>query len=431
MSYSIESVNNYTKKIVFNFESLNFASDVKSALLKKRKEAQIKGFRKGKVPMEMIEKFYGSEVEQEALNGFIQKTVEETITDEKLFVVGTPTIENMKYSSLKSASFDVVVEIMPKIELKNYSGMSFQRKKVEVRDVESELEAIKKKLRMKKAEMVEVDDPQRALGRGLTAVIDFQGEMEDGERPSDLTGREYYCELGSGDLNPEFEQEMIGMKVGEKKIFSIHYGADADCAEKLRGNAVKFEVDLLEIKEKVLPEFNDEFVKKLEYASVQDFEEKSRQMIVSHKNNEADEKLRREIIEALVNENPFDLPRSAIADQEDWLKEQSAKEMRKRGMDDFVVDEYLQEKSGEFSSIAESRLRSRIIFDALVDDLGVEVDEAEYGERVDRIVQGVKEEARCRVREYYRTNREVKEALLGTIREDKMFEALYGKMNII
>ncbi|MBT5093814.1 MAG: trigger factor family protein, partial [Halobacteriovoraceae bacterium] len=127
MSYSVESVNGCTKKIAFNFEALDLTTEIKAAVLKKQKSTNMKGFRKGKAPLQMIEKIYGPQLESDALNDFVQNKFFEAVTKEDLRVVGYPSFENMKYESGTSVSFDAMVEVFPTVELKDFSGLTFSK----------------------------------------------------------------------------------------------------------------------------------------------------------------------------------------------------------------------------------------------------------------------------------------------------------------
>ncbi|OFZ74040.1 MAG: hypothetical protein A2451_16945 [Bdellovibrionales bacterium RIFOXYC2_FULL_39_8] len=142
MSYSIEDINGCTKKFKFNFETLDLSAEIKLELVKKQKESNMKGFRKGKAPMHMIEKFYAKEVELDALNNFIQAKAFAATSEEKLSIVGQPSMENLKYDPGKSVSFEVICEFIPEIKLKDYSKYHFSMDSVEVSD--EDLEDLKK-----------------------------------------------------------------------------------------------------------------------------------------------------------------------------------------------------------------------------------------------------------------------------------------------
>jgi len=221
MSHTIESLSGCSKKIVFNFETMDLGKEIEEALKERRKTTNLKGFRKGKAPMEMIEKLYRGQIESEALNKFIQNEFFEVITKEKLRVVGQPSFENMKYVAGESMSFDAMIEIFPEIELKEMGHLEFKQDNAEV--TEDEIENVKNSYLNSKAELVEINDDQVCLEKGHSAVMNFQGVQESGERPENMKGEEFVLEIGSGQFIPGFEEGMMGMKKGEKKNIDLNF----------------------------------------------------------------------------------------------------------------------------------------------------------------------------------------------------------------
>jgi len=200
---------------------MDLGKEIEEALKERRKTTNLKGFRKGKAPMEMIEKLYRGQIESEALNKFIQNEFFEVITKEKLRVVGQPSFENMKYVAGESMSFDAMIEIFPEIELKEMGHLEFKQDNAEV--TEDEIENVKNSYLNSKAELVEINDDQVCLEKGHSAVMNFQGVQESGERPENMKGEEFVLEIGSGQFIPGFEEGMMGMKKGEKKNIDLNF----------------------------------------------------------------------------------------------------------------------------------------------------------------------------------------------------------------
>ena len=169
MSYNIEEINSCTKKLIFNFETLDLKTEIKSALLEKQKQVNIKGFRKGKAPLSMVEKLYGPQVESDALNSFVQNQLFEAINKEDLRVVGHPNFENMKYDSGKSVSFEALIEVFPTFELKELNGLSFTKDRVVI--TEEEVKEVAKSYLDSKAEMVELSDESAKLENGILLFL--------------------------------------------------------------------------------------------------------------------------------------------------------------------------------------------------------------------------------------------------------------------
>ncbi|MCF8057963.1 MAG: trigger factor [Bacteriovoracaceae bacterium] len=426
MSYQVEEVNGCTKKIVFSFESLDLTTEIKNELVKKQKTVSLKGFRKGKAPLSVVQKMYGPQLESEALNSFIQNQMYEAISKEDLRVVGYPNFENMNYEPGKSVSFDAVVEIFPTVKLKDMSGLSFTKDSVEFQ--ESDLDDMKKNYLNSKAEMVEVKDDSVGLDKGLFAVMNFQGEMPNGEKPENMKGEEFLLEIGSGQFIPGFEDQMVGMKKGDKKTLEVTFPADYQAAD-LQNALVKFEVELLEIKEKNYPEFSDELAKEFGFDSVADFETKNKANLVDQKDRAAKQKLNQEILEKLVDENSFDIPAALVAQQENHLKEDVKRTLSQQGFNEQMMQDYFEKWSGDLTDKAKFQVRSGLILDAIAKEHNIEANEADFDKKLEEVAKtsGLEMD---QIKSFYSKDERMKNNLMFAIREEKTFEKIYDFLTI-
>jgi trigger factor len=426
MSYVIENVNDCTKKIAFNFETLDLSGEVKTALLEKQKDVNLKGFRKGKAPLAMVEQMYGPQIETEALNSFIQNKLFEVINSEKLRMVGYPNFENMKYDAGKSVSFEAVVEIFPEVELKDFSGLSFTKDKVEIS--EDDVDQMKKNYLNNKAEMVEITEADLALGTGHFAVLNFEGEKEDGERPENMKGEDFVLEIGSGQFIPGFEEGMAGMKKGEKKVIELTFPEEYH-AEDLKNAKVKFHVELLEIKEKTFPEFSDELSKEFGFESVEDFKTKTEENLKGQKTKESKDKLHQEILEKLVEENSFDVPLALVVQQEQHVKEDLQRTLQSQGFNEEMLKDYFEKWKDDMTGKAQFQVRSGLILDQLSKKYEVEVSDADFDAKLTEIAgtSGLDME---QVKQYYTSDEKMKNNLTYAIREEKTFEKICENLTI-
>lgn len=426
MSYTVKSVNGCTKKLEFNFATLDLSKEIKAAVVRKQATTNIKGFRKGKAPLSMVEQVYGPQIESDALNQFVQSQLFEAVNKEKLKTVGYPSFENVKYDAGKSVSFDAVVEIFPEIKLADYSGYSFKKDSVEVSN--EDMEKLTKNYLSSKAEMTEVTDAKHALKKGDFAVFNFEGVKADGSRPENMKGSEYLLEIGSGQFIPGFEDGMIGLKKGDKKDINLTFPADYHATD-LQNAKVKFEVELLEIKEKKYPTLNDELAKEFGYESVADFNEKNKKNLVAQKERQALEKLHQEILEKLVKENKFDVPATLVQNQEKYLQEDLAKNLKAQGFNDDMVGEYFERWKGDINTKADFQVRSGLVLDHLAQEFKIETSEADFNKKLEESAAqaGIDLET---VKKYYAGNAQIKNNLMYAIREEKTFDALKKKLKI-
>ena len=426
MSYTVKSVNGCTKKIEFNFQTLDLSKEIKAAVVKKQISTNIKGFRKGKAPLAMVEQVYGPQIESDALNQFVQSQLFEAVTKEKFKTVGHPAFENVKYETGKSVSFEAVVEIFPEIKLADYSALSFKKEKAEV--TADDLDKLTKNYLGSKSEMTEVADAKVGLATGHFAVFNFEGVKENGERPDNMKGSEYLLEIGSGQFIPGFEDGMIGLKKGEKKNILLTFPADYHAAE-LQNGKVTFEVELLEIKEKKFPELNDEMAKEFGYESVSDFNTKNKANLLTQKERQSSEKLHQEILEKLVQENKFDVPATLVQNQEKYLQEDLAKNLKSQGFNESMVAEYFDRWKSDITTKASFQVRSGLILDHLAQQFNIETSDADFNKKIEESAATAGMDVET-VKKYYSTNSQIKNNLMYAIREEKTFEEIKKKIKI-
>ncbi|MFZ8932764.1 MAG: trigger factor [Bacteriovoracaceae bacterium] len=424
MSYSIQDINGCTKKLSFEFEKLDLSEQINKAVKEKQKTANLKGFRKGKAPLGMVQKLFGPQIESNALNEFVKQQFFDAIEKENLKMVGYPTFENMNYEAGKKVSFEAKVEIFPNVELKDMSSYSFTKDSVDIE--EEEVDKMLNSRLESKAEMSELKDA--TLSNGHFAVMNFQGEKEDGERPENMKGEEFLLEIGSNQFIPGFEEKMVGMKTGEKKDIDLNFPADYH-VEELQNAKVKFEVELLEIKEKKFPELTDELAKELGEESASSMRDNIKDNLVQQKTRMADQKLQQEILEKLIEENKFDVPTAMIAQQKEALKKDVEKNIRQQGFNDQMVEDYFKQWAGDLNTRADFQVRSALILEELGKKFSVEVSEDDLNEKIEETAKMTGMEA-DKIRSFYTSNEQTKNNLMYSIKEEKTFKKLLEIMNV-
>ncbi len=188
MSYTIQDVNGCTKKFVFNYEKVDLSKEIKDAVIAKQQTSNLKGFRKGKAPIEMVQKLFGPQIENDALYRFISNEYFEAVKKENIRAVGYPQFGNTKYEAGKTVAFEATVEVIPDFDLKDYSKYTFKKESETVTD--EDFETLKKNYLSQKAEIAEVKDTAHKLAKGDFAVFNFEGEKADGSKPENMKAQE-------------------------------------------------------------------------------------------------------------------------------------------------------------------------------------------------------------------------------------------------
>ncbi len=425
MSYTIQDVNGCTKKLVFNFDQVDLSKEIKEALVAKQSSSNLKGFRKGKAPLEMVQKLFGPQVENDALYRFISDQYYQAVKKENIRAVGYPQFGNTKYES-KTVAFEATVEIIPDFELKDYSKLAFKKESEAV--TEEDFETLKKNHLSQKAELAEVKDAAHKLAKGDHAVFNFEGEKADGSKPENMKATEYMLEIGSGQFIPGFEDGMIGLKKGDKKDIKVTFPADYH-EEDLKNAPVTFHVELLEIKTKNFPEFTDELAKEFGFESVADFTAKNKERMATQKKREVASKLQQQILEKLIEENQFEVPKALIDDQKESVKQELSRTLKQQGFNDQMIGLYFERWDADVTQKALFQVRSGLILDKLGKKYNVEASESDLDAKIDEMVSqsGMKKEE---ISKFYKSNENIKRNLMYAIREEKTFAALMKDMKV-
>ena len=276
--------------------------------------------------------------------------------------------------------------------------------------------------------MTEVADASTKLAKGHFAVFNFEGVKEDGSRPENMKGSEYLLEIGSGQFIPGFEDGMMGLKKGDKKNILLTFPADYHATE-LQNAKVTFEVELLEIKEKKYPALTDEMAKEFGYESIADFNEKNKANLLAQKERQASEKLHQEILEKIVKENKFDVPATLVQNQEKYLQEDLAKNLKSQGFNEAMVAEYFTRWAADITTKANFQVRSGLVLDHLAQEFKIETSDADFNKKIEESAKTAGMDVET-VKKYYSANSQIKNNLMYAIREEKTFEELKKKLKI-
>jgi trigger factor len=426
MTYSVKSLNGCTKKFIFNFEQVDLSKQIQEALVSKQKTSNLKGFRKGKAPLEMVKKLFGPQVENDALYRFVSEQFYEAVKKENIRAVGYPSFANTKYESGSKVAFEATVEIFPDFELNDYKNFSFKKESDQL-NPEDMTKLIEQYL-ASKSEIVEVKDEAKKIDKKSFAVFNFEGTKKDGSKPDNMKASEYMLEIGSGQFIPGFEDSMIGMKKGDAKSFEITFPTDYHDHE-LQNEKVTFKVDILEIKEKKFPEFTDELAKEMGFDSVEDFNQKNLLKLEKNKKREVQNKLQQQILEKLISDNKFDIPGALLEEQKNHVKQDLSRTLKQQGFNDEMVNLYFEKWDGDIVAKADFQVRSGLILDKLSKKYNIETTEQDIEKKFDEMssLSGMKKEE---LSSFYKQNQNMLKNLTYAIREEKTFEKLIADIKV-
>lgn len=361
------------------------------AYLKYRKDIMIPGFRKGHAPRMVIEAAYGKHVFfEDAVEDMFPDIYKDAVLTQDIRPVGRPSVSKMDIADDGAVTLTIVTDLYPVAELGEYKNLEIEKAEVEVK--ESEVEAELDRMAQNVARITTVDRPAQ---EGDTAVIDFEG-FENGKAFAGGKGENYELKLGSHTFIPGFEEQVAGMSAGEEKDIDVTFPADYH-AEELAGKPVVFKVKVHEVKETVVPEKDDEFVKDVsEFDTVAELRADIEKRIRDEKQAGIDRAFENAAVEKAAANMTVELPDSMIDEELDQEMERMDYELRSQGAS---LQAYAQMMGGDMNAIrnslrpsAQAAVRTNVLLDAVAAAENIEVSEEECEEEYKKLAESYKME---------------------------------------
>ena len=376
---------NVTAAVVADQETL---TKIKDSLVKRLgANVKVAGFRPGKAPADIVEKNLDSQVLQsEFIDQVLNHYYGQIITKEQLRVVGEPQVNLKKFVPFTTFEFDVTVDVLGEVTLPNYKTITVPKQKAEVtaKDVSDVVESLRGRLAEKKP-------VERAAKDGDEVVIDFKGVDDKGEAVNGAEGKDYPLTLGSNTFIPGFEPNVVGLKPGEEKTFTIPFPKDYG-VKALQGKKVTFTITAKSINEMVLPKADDEFAKKAgPFTSLKHLKEDIKQQLTLERQNELDRSHETELLRAIAAKSKVAIPDSVIDQQLLAMEEEEKRNLAYRGQ---TWQEHLdiegvteEEHRARNRKDAEEQVKVGVVLGAIGDAEKVEVSPEEIEVRL-QILKG-------------------------------------------
>lgn len=367
MKVEVEDINSVKKRLHVEVPREDVARELQGAFRKLSKEATIKGFRKGKIPKKILEKHFGEKIESEVTNKLITSTFIKALENKKVDPVSRPEIAAQHLKEGQVFKYSATFEITPQIKVEGYKGLVVESKDIKVteKEVDENLEA----LRDRHAQWRETENGE--VIKGNLAIIDFEGFV-DGKPMENGTSSDFSFEVGSGTLFPAFEDQVVGMKIGETKELNVTFPKDYNNSSLIGKDAV-FNVSLKGIKEKILSSIDDDFAKDLQSKDLKELKKKIKENLVKQKETDEKRRWRAEVMKKLFEINSFELPPSLVEEHFKGLVNDSLKNLKKQGISDDKLNGYVEGMRNQYRERAETEVRNGIILKAMAEQESVDV----------------------------------------------------------
>ncbi len=383
MSVKVENTENKNEvKLSFVVEAEKFEEAMKKVYTKTAKYFNIPGFRKGKAPMQLVERQYGSEIfYEDAFNELVPEVYDAAIKENNVEAVSKPNIDITQMEKGKDLIFTATVQTKPEVKLGKYKGIEI--KKIEYNVSEEDINHEIGHMQEKNSRLVSVDD--RPVENGDITVIDFEGSV-DGVPFEGGKAEGHELEIGSNTFIPGFEDQIIGMKVDEERDIKVKF-PDEYFSKDLAGKDAIFKIKLHEIKKKELPKLDDEFAKDVsEFDTLEELKNSIKEKIdVENKNKEKYE-TEEEAIKTVCENTEIDIPSGMIEVEIDNMVKDIEGRLSYQGL---KLEQYLQmvgkteeDMRKEFEDQAKKSVKSRLVLEAVVKAEKLEASEEEVGEKI-------------------------------------------------
>lgn len=422
MKFEVESIGTVKKKISVEIPAETVKTEVEAAYGRLKNQVKMDGFRKGKVPRTILERYYKDKVEYDVTSKLINDSFNAVLSEKKIFPVSEPDVDADRLSLENAFKYTATVEIRPEVDVKGYEGLKIEKEKVSVSDamIDERIEALRK-------QNLTLKDVERPLKDGDTAMIDFEGFM-DGVPFEGGKGEGVPLRIGSGRFIPGFEEQLVGMSAGDEKEISVKFPADYN-HKVFAGKDATFKVKLNGVREEILPVLDDEFAKDLGLESLVALKDQVKKGMEKDEEARIKAKMREQAVEALIEANPFEVPQSMVKKQKDYLIEDLKKRYGKSGVD---IDQEIAEGGGLTDDLEKKALvqvKAAIILMEIAKKEGLKVTDGDLNERLNAVAVEARVDV-ATVRSYYEKNN-ILDAVRREILDDKIFDLVIGKAKVV
>lgn len=393
MSLQVEKLEKNMAKLTIEVPASELEKALQSAYMKQKNKISLPGFRKGKVPRQMIEKMYGAEIfYDDAANALIPKAYADAYDECELDIVSRPEIDVVQIEKGKDFIFTATVATKPEVTLGEYKGLEVD--KVSTRVTQKEVDAKIQEEAEKNARTITVED--RVVQDGDEVVLDFEGFV-DGVAFEGGKGENYPLTIGSGSFIPGFEEQLVGAEAEKEVEVKVTFPEDYH-AEDLKGKEAVFKCTVHEIKAKELPEIDDEFAAEVsEFDTLEEYKADVKAKIKEQKAAEGKAKQEDQVVEQAVKNATYELPEAMVETQAEQMANDFAQRMQSQGL---TMEQYFQftgttaeQMMEDLKPQAVKRIETRLVLEAIAKAENIEISDEKLDEEIGKMAEAYKMEA--------------------------------------
>lgn len=422
MQVNVEQLSGVKKKISFEIPAARVQAETEKVFAEIRKRAVIPGFRKGKAPQGLIRKSYQDQVEGDVMKNLFNDTYFKYIQENNISPIGYPLLDTDPITEGAPFKYSATVEVYPEVVVADYEGFELAREKF-VAD-EKAVDARIEQMRNNMSQLTPVS-AERPAALGDHVTIDFEGFV-DGVRLEGGDATDHQLELGSNSFIPGFEEQVVGMNVGEQKQIALTFPEEYHSAE-LSGKPVEFAVTLKEIKVKEMPELDDAFAQQFgEFETLAELRAKVAEAYEKQEQERIEREFKDSLVKMLIEKNDFEVPESMIDRQLSSMLENTKQRLQSQRMSLEMMGLDEQSYKVQFRSVAASQVKGVLLLHELGTKVGIKVEESDIEARIRKIADESGQDY-ARISKYYLQSDEAKQNLEEQVREEKVFALIASK----
>ena len=425
MKTTLEDINPVKKKLLVEIDSKEVDKRLNQAYGEIRKKAKIPGFRPGKVPRKILETYFGSQVIDDVTRGLISESFPKAVDEVKTFPLGQPILEKEALKQGQDFNYSAIIEVRPEFEVKDYLGLDVEKEMFSIseEDVQKRLEEI----REANGKMASIEE-ERLIRDGDFVIVDYEG-FEDGQLLEDVKSSNLLVKVGKNDFHPKFDEALIGLKKEDETEVGIDFEEDF-YHTKLAGKSVNFKIKIVDIKELVLPELNDEFASNLgaDLKDLDGLKNELRKAITSQEEKRIDGELKRRLLEKISEGIDFELPEVLIDAEIDFSArrlndnlERSGSSLEKAGISEAGLKK-------EFRPASEKRVKEMLILDRIAKQDQIDIDDDDLEEGYGKLAESMGQDVET-VKKYYEARGQM-DSLKEELLKEKTLNYLVDHANI-
>ncbi len=394
--------------------------EIESVFNEIQKSARIDGFRQGKAPISMVKDKYSQEAKDKAIENIVKGTVFDALEKENFLPIDFPVIDEFDYELGQTLKYRFTAECHPKVEIKDYKNIPLKKEifKVTDKSLGQSIDA----LRERNAKLI----PSASGIVTEKSFVSVDYEAFDGDTAlAEITAKNHMLDLGSENTVKGFQKALKGAKVGEEKNAVVEYPADYP-NKTLAGKKITFKTKVIEIKEKELPELNDDFAKDMGTENLEDLKSKVKEAIEAEEKRRQDSDIEKQIVEYLIEKNKFEVPQSLVEHQRENLINRMREYMQNQGAPKEFIDKQAEQGQEKFKEEAEKNVRLSYILNSIYTKENLAVNDADIEAEKEKM-KSSNPGREAAVDKYFTEN---KENIMLSLKEQKLFKFLLDNAKI-